>query len=89
MPPRGTNVVAISNDHIRPYLYTNGMGKLKKVTVNLPADVLANAQRLTGKGITSTLLEGLAALERRALRSALRQLRGQVGFELNLERTRR
>ncbi|HVR02838.1 MAG TPA: hypothetical protein VMT47_11950 [Polyangia bacterium] len=65
------------------------MGKLKKVTVNLPEDVLANAQRLTGKGITSTLLEGLAALERRALRSALRQLRGQVGFELNLERTRR
>jgi hypothetical protein len=89
MPPRSTNVDAISNDHIRPYLYTNGMGKLKKVTVNLPADVLANAQRLTGKGITSTLLEGLAALERRALRSALRQLRGQAGFELNLERTRR
>jgi len=58
-------------------------------TVNLPEDVLASAQRLTGKGITSTLLEGLAALERSALRSALRHLRGQVGFELNLERTRR
>jgi hypothetical protein len=65
------------------------MGKIKKVTVNLPEDVLANAQRLTGKGITSTLLEGLAALERRTQRSALRQLRGDVRFELNLDRTRR
>ncbi len=65
------------------------MGKLKKVTVNLPEDVLAKAQRVTGKGITATLIEGLEALERRSLRSALRQLRGDVGFELNLDRTRR
>jgi hypothetical protein len=65
------------------------VGKLKKVTVNLPEDALASAQRLTGKGITSTLIEGLAALERRSLRSAMRQLRGNVRFELDLERTRR
>jgi hypothetical protein len=65
------------------------MGKIKKVTVNLPEDVLAKAQRVTGKGITSTLIEGLEALERRSLRSALRQLRGDVRFELNLDRTRR
>ena len=65
------------------------MAKLKKVTVNLPEEVLANAQRLTGKGITSTVIEGLEALERRSLRSALRDLRGKVRFELDLERTRR
>jgi hypothetical protein len=65
------------------------MGKLKKVTVNLPEEALANAQRLTGKGITSTLIEGLAALERRSLRTALRQLRGEVKFELDLEKSRR
>jgi hypothetical protein len=65
------------------------MGKLKKVTVNLPEDMLANAQRLTGKGITSTLIEGLESLEKRALRSALRRMKGKVAFELDLERTRR
>jgi hypothetical protein len=65
------------------------MGKLKKVTVNLPEDVLAHAQRVTGKGITSTVIEGLEALERRSMRSALLDLRGKVRFELDLERTRR
>jgi hypothetical protein len=65
------------------------MAKLKKVTVNLPEDILARAQSLTGKGITSTLIEGLSALERRSLRASLRRLRGQIDFQLNLERTRR
>jgi hypothetical protein len=64
------------------------MGKLKKVTVNLPAEMLAHAQRLTGKGITSTLIEGLSALDRRAQRSASRQMRGRVRIDLDLERTR-
>jgi hypothetical protein len=76
-------------DHIKPYLHTDDMGKLKKVTVNLPEDLLSNAQRVTGKGITSTLCEGLLALERRSLRTALRQLRGEVRFNLDLEKTRR
>jgi hypothetical protein len=65
------------------------VGKLKKVTINLPEDLLANAQRITGKGITFTVIEGLEALDRRSLRSALGQLRGKVRFELDLERTRR
>lgn len=61
----------------------------KKVTVNLPADVLEKAQRITGRGITPTIIEGLRELERRAQRSALRQLRGKVRFELDLGDTRR
>lgn len=65
------------------------VGKLKKITVNLPEDALARAQSLTGKGITLTLIEALGALERRALRTSLRELRGRVDFQLNLERTRR
>jgi len=47
----------------------------KKVTVNLPTDVLERAQKITGRGITPTIIEGLRELERRAQRSALRQLR--------------
>ena len=64
-------------------------GRLKKVTVNLPVRTLENATRITGKGITPTIIEGLLELERRAKRSALRGLKGKVRFELDLEETRR
>jgi hypothetical protein len=59
--------------------------KKKRVTVVLPEDVLDSAMRITGKGITETLLEGLRAIERRRDLSALRKLRGRVRFELELE----
>jgi hypothetical protein len=63
--------------------------RLRKVTVNVPVETLENATRITGKGITPTIIEGLEELERRAKRSALRALRGKVRFELDLAATRR
>jgi hypothetical protein len=57
--------------------------RLRKITVNVPARTLENAVRLTGKGITPTIIEGLQEIERRAKRSALRALRGKVRFELD------
>ena len=62
---------------------------LKKVTVNLPPETLEGACKVTGKGITPTIIEGLLELERRAKRSALRSLKGKVRFELDLDATRR
>jgi hypothetical protein len=61
----------------------------RKVTVNLPTEVLESATRHTGKGVTLTIIEGLQELERRAKRSALRDLKGKVRFELDLAGTRR
>jgi len=61
----------------------------KKVTVNLPAETLGNAMRITGKGITETLIEGLRQIDRREKRSALRGLRGRVRLTLDLDKTRR
>jgi hypothetical protein len=63
--------------------------RLRKITVNVPVDALEAAIRITGKGITPTVVEGLQELERRARRSALRALRGKVRFALDLEETRR
>jgi hypothetical protein len=63
--------------------------QLRKVTVNVPAETLQNATRITGKGVTATIIEGLEELQRRAKRSALRSLRGKVRLELDLETTRR
>ena len=63
--------------------------RLRKITVNVPADMLENATRITGKGVTPTVIEGLEEIQRRAKRSALRALRGRVRFELDLGSTRR
>jgi len=63
--------------------------RLKKVTVNLPAQVLEDATKLTGKGITPTILEGLQELQRTSQRSALRALKGKIRIALDLEETRR
>jgi hypothetical protein len=63
--------------------------RTRKITVNVPARVLENAVKVTGKGVTLTVIEGLEELDRRAKRSALRALRGKVKFELDLGDTRR
>ncbi|HSU39008.1 MAG TPA: hypothetical protein VLJ38_05550 [Polyangiaceae bacterium] len=65
------------------------MPGIRKVTANLPTEALARAQKLTGKGVTATLIDALEALDRSAKRNALRQLRGKIAFELDLEKTRR
>jgi hypothetical protein len=40
--------------------------------------------RITAKGVTPTIVEGLHELKRRERRSAFRQLRGRVTFQLDL-----
>jgi hypothetical protein len=77
-------------DLLSPYRYAASMAeRVRKVTVNVPADLLDDAIRITAKGITPTIVEGLNEIRRRAKRSALRQLRGKVRFQLDLETTRR
>jgi hypothetical protein len=61
----------------------------KKVTANIPADLLDRARKATGLGITETLVAGLEELERSRKRSALRTLRGKIRFDLDLQKTRR
>lgn len=63
--------------------------RIRKITVNVPADVLENATRVTGKGVTLTVIEGLRELERGGRRSALRSLRGKIRLDLDLQETRR
>ena len=65
------------------------MSATRKITALLPRDALARAQRLTGKGVTATLVEALTALDRQSKRGELRRLRGKIAFDLDLERTRR
>ena len=65
------------------------METLKKVTVMLPADLLARATTATGKGITPTIREGLEAMALSHSYAALRRLRGKVKFSMDAAELRR
>ena len=65
------------------------MSTAHKITVSVPEELLLSARRITGQGVTATIIEALRELQRRGHRSALRQLRGKVAFSLDLEATRR
>jgi hypothetical protein len=56
------------------------METLKKVTVMLPAELLARATAATGKGTTATIREGLESVAVAESYEALRRLRGKVKF---------
>jgi hypothetical protein len=62
--------------------------RTRKITVNVPAELLDRARELTGLGVTETVVAGLEEIERARRRAALRQLRGRVRLELDLDETR-
>lgn len=64
------------------------MGSPKKVTVELPADLLKRAQASTGQGITATIRTGLSLVAARRAYEGLRKRRGKVAFSIDLEQLR-
>ena len=60
----------------------------QKITVHVPADLLAKAQAATGQGVTATVREGLRMVATRTARQRLRELRGKVEFSIDLDRLR-
>jgi hypothetical protein len=60
----------------------------RRITANLPEDLLEEAMQATRKGITDTLVEGLRLVRRaRAYEKAL-ALRGKVRLDVDLESSR-
>jgi hypothetical protein len=66
---------------------------IKRVTVNLPAGLLADAEAVTGRGITETLVEGLRLIARRRAHAKALALRGRLDLAIDIgasrERARR
>ena len=60
----------------------------RRVTANLPAQLLRSAQEVTGKGITETLVEGLELVRRRRAGQMLKALKGRVTLDIDLEASR-
>jgi hypothetical protein len=53
---------------------------VRKITIEVPADLLDKAQQATGAGITQTVRTGLQLLAASQAYAQLRQLRGKVRF---------
>ena len=69
-------------------IHTYDMTAMKRITANLPAELLDEAMETTGKGITDTLTEGLELVRRtRAYRKAM-ELKGRLELEIDLEGSR-
>ena len=60
----------------------------RKVTVELPAELLRRAQRSSGEGVTSTIRRGLELVAAGQAYRDLRGLKGQVTFSLDVNALR-
>lgn len=56
------------------------MPTVRKITVEIPEDLLAKAQRASGSGVTQTVRTGLQLLAASQAYDRLLQMRGNVRF---------
>lgn len=64
------------------------MNATRRVTANLPVDLLDQATKASGKGITETLVAGLALVRRSAAAQKAKALRGRIRLDVDLEVSR-
>ena len=62
------------------------MAAARKITVEVPADLLERAQRSSGLGVTQTVRTGLSLVAASQAYARLRQWRGRVKFSRSVER---
>lgn len=60
------------------------MEPARKITVEVPPELLAKAQKASGSGVTQTVREGLQLVAASQAYARLRQLRGKVHFRRTL-----
>jgi hypothetical protein len=60
------------------------MGTPRKITVEVPPELLEKARRASGTGITQTVRAGLELVAASQAYARLRQLRGKVQFSRTL-----
>ncbi len=65
-----------------------GMAEMRKITVDVPEDLLRRAQRSTGQGVTATIRAGLQLVAATGAYETLRKLRGRVRFSVDWRQLR-
>lgn len=61
---------------------------IKRVTVNLPRDLLKDAGQVTGTGTTETIVQGLQLLARRRAYTKAMALKGKLDIRIDLDAAR-
>lgn len=61
---------------------------LKKITIEVPADLLERATAASGQGITPTIRRGLELVASSAAYAQLRRMKGKVKFSIRLSELR-
>ncbi len=61
------------------------MGNAKKITVEVPEELLKDAQANTGKGISETVRRGLKLLAAAKSFQQLRGMKGKIKFSKTIE----
>ena len=64
------------------------MSDIRKITVEVPGDLLERAQSFTGEGVTETVRSGLKRLDAERAQQEFRQLRGTYKFGVSLDELR-
>lgn len=64
------------------------MKAVQKITVRVPEELLKRAQKSTGQGITETVRQGLRLVAARDAYRKLRDLRGKVKVDVDVETLR-
>jgi hypothetical protein len=67
--------------------YVN-MDRIKRITANLPEDLIKQATDVTQKGITETLIEGLRLIKRSSAYEKAQQLKGKLDLKIDLDLSR-
>jgi hypothetical protein len=60
----------------------------RRITANLPGNLLDEAMEVTGKGITETIIDGLEQVKRRRALARALALRGKLRLDIDLDRSR-
>jgi len=64
------------------------MRSVRKVTVELPRELLCKAQKATGDGTTATIRKGLELVAASRAYEEIRRLRGRVAFSVDWKKLR-
>ncbi len=64
------------------------MDSTRRISANLPALLLSEARRATGKGITETLVDGLELVRRSAAARKAARLKGRLRLKIDLRVSR-
>ncbi len=70
------------------YIHMVNKRQIRRVTANLPADLLKDACQVSGAGVTETLTQGLSLVKRGAALGKASRLRGRLKLDIDLQISR-